>query len=301
MVDIRLGSFDSDFVVLHFGGPRSEIEADTLANVLKSFSLLSYSVVEIIDPESIVDFVVVSDGSGSYRILIRRIRRRLGGFLTRGAETVFWSVVATILFNATIGTPEKPNIIINSNEVIIEHEGKKYIVPRNVHNDASNASKAPKVQDALTQTFDALAADKKVTDFGLTPKMSDKKPLIQIPRSEFPVSTLDVIATEPTHIVRVQSRRATLVIRKAWLNGSKRKWSFEWNGVPISARIADLEFVGLIANRGYLLGSGDALDVDLMFKQVFDPAIGVYVNDVNSFIVTRVYRVIENLPHPQFS
>ncbi len=55
MADIRLGEFNSDQVVLHFGGPRSVIDAVTLADSLKSFSLLVHSVGEVINPEETIE------------------------------------------------------------------------------------------------------------------------------------------------------------------------------------------------------------------------------------------------------
>jgi hypothetical protein len=251
MVDIRLSSFSSDFVVLHFGGPHSEVDAKTLSSVLKSFSALSYCIGTSIDPASKMELVVVSDGSGSFRVLIKRAGKELAGLLSRGIEAAFWGVVATVIYNSTLGVGEKPNIIINTDEVIISHGADRIIVSRKVHADATNAAKLPKVQSAISETFDALAADTKISDFGLTPRMTDRKPLIHIPRSEFPTSIVGILTTDGA-TTRYQTKRATLVIRKAWLNGSKRKWSFEWNGTPISAKIADQTFLNKIVNREHL-------------------------------------------------
>ena len=41
-----------------------------------------------------------------------------------------------------------------------------------------------------------------------------------------------------------------------------------------------------------LLGAGDALDVEIRFKQVYDHSLGVYVNDQNSFVVSRVFNIV---------
>ena len=92
--------------------------------------------------------------------------------------------------------------------------------------------------------------------------------------------------------VREVKQRARLLILKAWLNHAKRKWSFEWNGVPISAPIADTAFLDQLDRREHLLGAGDALDVEVAYRQTLDAELGVYVNDPNSFVVTRVVRPV---------
>lgn len=66
----------------------------------------------------------------------------------------------------------------------------------------------------------------------------------------------------------------------------------EWNGVPISAPISDREFLDQLDRREFLLGAGDALDVEITYRQAFDPSIDVYVNDPNSFVITRVIKPV---------
>lgn len=90
--------------------------------------------------------------------------------------------------------------------------------------------------------------------------------------------------------------RARLVILKLWLNHSRRKWSFEWNGVPISAPIVDVEFLDKLDRREFLIGSGDALDVTITYRQQYDPKIGVYVNDENSYVISKVHDLISRRP-----
>lgn len=62
--------------------------------------------------------------------------------------------------------------------------------------------------------------------------------------------------------------------------------------MPISAPIADKDFLDQLDRREHLLGSGDALDAELTYKQTFEAELGVYVNDPNSFVVTRVIRPV---------
>jgi hypothetical protein len=115
---------------------------------------------------------------------------------------------------------------------------------------------------------------------------------LRIPRADFPLVASPVVGAEEQPLERTKKERARLLILKAWLNHAKRKWSFEWNGIPISAPISDREFLDQLDRREHLLGAGDALDVEITYKQTLDPELGVYVNDQNSFVVSRVIKPV---------
>jgi hypothetical protein len=298
MATVRLDAFSEDTIVLHFGGPEGTIDAYTLANALIGFADIAYAVNATIDPGQEIEIIVEATGPGSYRTVIRKLKKGFtGGVLSGIAGTILWNVVSNVIYDATLkGADPKPQIIVNTNEVIIKHGNDTIIVPRNVHDAAENAKKNPAVQTGLKKTFESLEADPRVTDFGITGSISDPHPLITIPRSDFPLVVTPIVDIDEQPQERTRKERARLVILKAWLNHAKRKWSFEWNGVPLSAPIADKEFLDQLDRREHLLGSGDALDVELTYKQTFDSALGVYVNDPNSFVVTRVIRPVPREP-----
>jgi hypothetical protein len=89
------------------------------------------------------------------------------------------------------------------------------------------------------------------------------------------------------------------ILKIARYNHAKRKWSFKWNGVPISAPIADEDFLAKLDNREYLICAGDALDVIIGLKQNFDEEMKVYVNDQNSFVVVKVLNAVTRKKQPQ--
>jgi hypothetical protein len=101
-----------------------------------------------------------------------------------------------------------------------------------------------------------------------------------------------VLPNEAPDAQRERREKARLVILKAWLKRGNSKWSFEWNGIPISAPIRDQEFFDRLENREFLIGSGDALDVELYYIQRFDADINVYVNDQTTYVVEKVIRTI---------
>lgn len=83
-----------------------------------------------------------------------------------------------------------------------------------------------------------------------------------------------------------------MLVIKPWLKHATRKWSLEWNGVPISAPIADPDFLGRIQRHEVLFGAGDALDVEISYRQVFSPSLGIFENDNSSYIISRVIAAV---------
>ncbi len=293
MAIIRLDGFFEDTIVLHFGGKAGCIDAYTFAEALIGFADTAYAVSSTIDPGQEIEIIVEATGPGSFRAVIRRLKKKYGGTLSPVAGLIFWGVVTNLIYDATLKKDDPVLITVNTNEVIIKHGHDTVIVPRNVYDASENAKKNPAVEKGIKKTFETIERDPNVTDFGLTSSIHDPQPLVAIPRADFSVVTQRVvIETEDPPAERTNTERARLVILKAWLNYAKRKWSFEWNGVPISAPISDWEFLDQLDRREILLGAGDALDVEISFKQTFDPSLGVYVNDPNSFVITKVIRPV---------
>ena len=89
MAIIRLGDFQDDTIVLHFGGSSGSIDAYTLADALTGFADTVLAVSATIDPGTEIEILVEATGPGSYRTKIRRIKKDYGGLLVIGG-TVFW-------------------------------------------------------------------------------------------------------------------------------------------------------------------------------------------------------------------
>jgi hypothetical protein len=291
MAEIRLAEFEGDTIVVHFGG-EDAIDAYTFANALIGFADIAQGVNYTIDPGQEIEIVLEADGRGSFRAVIRRIRKGYGGVLSRAAEAVFWGVVANVIYDATLKKDPPPRVTVKTDEVIVQHGPHTIVVPRAVQEATEHAKRNPAVQEGLRRTFEPLEADEKVTDFGLTRRVDDRVPLVSIPRAEFPLIATSVVALDEMPVSRKRKEIARLVILKAWLNHAKRKWSFEWNGVPISAPIADQKFLDSLERREHLLGAGDALDAEISFVQGFDKSIGVYVTNPKSYVVTRVIKPV---------
>jgi hypothetical protein len=293
-IDFR--RFEGDTIAIHFGGLAANIDAYTFANSLVAFADAVHAVDALLNPGEIIELHLVAQGPGSYRAVLKRVRKGLPGIFSRGIENVIWGIIATLVYENVIKNDPAPKILVTTSEVIIEHGKDKIIVPRDAYDALPNVRKNPEVHDNLARTFRALENDEQVTNFGLTAKIDDPDPIVLVPREKFKEFIAPLLPAESPEKVRQREERARLVILKAWLTHGKRKWSFEWNGVPLSAPISDDEFLNGIDSREYLIGSGDALDVILTYRQQFDEQLGVYVNDPNSFRVTRVIRPVPRDP-----
>jgi hypothetical protein len=288
MPDIRLDEFRGETVVVHFGGDPSSINIYTYTEALRGFADTARLISSLVDPGQEIEILVEQTGPGSFRTRVRRLRKKYGGVFSTATHAVFWGIVANVIYDKYVKYDPPPIVIVNTDEVIVKVGDQQVVVPRQVHDAATNAKSDPEIDRSIRRTFEPLQRDPSVTGFGLTTTLDNPRIPLYIPRAEFPRLTHDVVLPDVTLTERVNTATARLIILKAWLNQAKRKWSFDWNGVPVSAPIKDAEFLDAIAQRKYLIGAGDALDVEIGFKQSLDPQLCVYVTDPASYVITKV-------------
>jgi hypothetical protein len=294
MPTIRIDEFRGETIVLHFGGVPGSISARTLGEALIGFAETALAIGVVVDPGHEVEIVVEETGPGSFRAVIRRIYRPVPGLLSEGIRAIFWSIVATTIYDHTIKPSDlPPQIIITTDEVTIKIGPNTIIVPREVYDASQNAKKNPAVEKGVRRTFRALEADRSVSDFGITSSISDTRPIIQIPRADFPAFPKSaILETLDEESARFRRERARLLVVKPWFKRLARKWSFEWNGVPISAPITDADFLDRIQRHEVVFGAGDALDVEISYRQTFSPELGIFENDNSSYVVTKVRATV---------
>ena len=251
MATFRFDNFADDTVVLHFGGDAERIDAYTLADALIGFADMARAINSTIDPGTEIELLVEATGPGSFRARIRRIKKDYGGLLAVSGA-VFWGVVGNYIYDEFVKDEKPPQITVNADGTIVKVGKHTIVVNHVIQNATDNAKKNPAVQSGLAKTFSALEADENVKEFGVTGSLKDADPLISIPRADFPKLAKLSLPAEPQSRERTQTKRARLFVLKAWLNHAKRKWSFEWNGEPISAPITDAKFwIALTAEKYY--------------------------------------------------
>lgn len=290
-VDLR--ELKGEQVVLHFGGTPSSVDAYTFANSLISFADTIRAINATLDPSQKIEVRLEAVGPGSFRAVVKRVTKSFGGFLGRGVENVFFMFVGAVLLDATM-EGEKFSVEITDDLVVIRKGNDRVIMPREVYEQSQIIKQDPAVRKNVRNTFQVIENDPAIDNFGMTPRIQDEEPTVQIPREEFPRLAVlpELTAQIETESRKYKEEEAVLIILKVWLKPGTSKWSFEWNGVPITAPIMDQTFWKKIEDREYLIGSGDALRVVIAYWQIYDDELGLFVNDTSTFQVRKVLELI---------
>src|SRR6266446_5627160 len=78
-------------------------------------------------------------------------------------------------------------IKIEPDQVIIEKNGDRIIIPRNIYDHVPQVRNNADVQRHLSRTFQVIEEDPAIENFGLTHDLKDATPLVQISRTEFAI------------------------------------------------------------------------------------------------------------------
>jgi hypothetical protein len=294
MGTVDLADLSGDQIVIHYGGALNSVDAYTFANSLIEFANTITAVNQAIDPSQSIEVRLEALDKGSFRAVLRRIPKGIGGFFSGGAKEIFWGIIVALIYEKLFANDPKILIKVGADQVVVERGSDRVIIPKVIFENTQTLKKKPEIEKHITKTFEIVAADQAIENFGLTPSVKDKRPLVQFGRDEFPILSLPTPLEEPRPTQRERREKARLLILKAWLKRGPQKWSFEWNGFPISAPIRDQEFFSRLENREFLIGSGDALDVELYYVQEYDEGLGIYVNDPSTFVVEKVIKPISS-------
>lgn len=284
VIDIR--AFESDFV-LYFGGEQRRINVYTLASSLVSIADAVKAANSLINPGYDVEIVVEAFGEGSFKAKVRTLYTGASNlFSAENLKAITLSVIAAYVFQNTLAPDVEVNVIVNTDEVIIEQGDKKIIVPREVHECVKEVEKSEKFTQSVGQVFEAVEKDKSVESLGFTPRMDDEMPLISIPRDRF------ALLSDPLQIEehqRVVVELADLQILKAVLERGTRKWEFVWRGIKISAPVRDGKFFNDFFAHRIMIAPGDSIEARLKIYQSRDEDTGIFTNSR--------YEVIEVVRH----
>lgn len=289
MATINISKFpDGDSVVLHFQTESRRINAYTLASSLVAIADAAKAANAAINPGFDIEIVVEAVGPGSFRVQIAALYKSTKDlFSTRGAATaIICSVIAGYILHVTLSDDVK--VIINTDEVIIEHGNDRIIVPRDVYDAVQVAEKNPEFRAAVAKTFDAIADDSEVTGLAFVESIDSPPPDFVIPRDAIQNAAAPPVR-EPEERVKIEP--ADLYIVKAILERGRRKWEFSWRGFKITAPVTHDEFHARFRAHEITIAPGDQLSVRLAVKQQCDPATGIYTN-----VSYEVVEVLEHIP-----
>lgn len=277
-------------VVLHFGGERKKINAYTLASTLVAIADAVKEANSVINPGYDIEVLVESFGQGSFRAKIKTSCTEAGNIFSKdNLKTIALGIVASFIFQHTLATDSEVKINVSSDEVIIKQGDKTIIIPRSTYDATREVQKSESFKKSISRISNSIERDKNITSFGFTDNLDDKKPRIEISRKEMLLLGNPDEISEPTREV---VEHATLFIKRAILERSKRKWEFIWRGFKISAPVLDEVFYNDFFAHKVTIAPGDRLEVKLKIYQIKDEDTGIYSNDRY-----EVVQVTKHIPH----
>jgi len=292
MGTVDLSELRGDQIVIHYGGTLHSVDAYTFANSLIAFADTVKAVNKALEPSQSVTVRLEAIGDGSFRAVLKRIPKGIGGLLAKAPEKLFWGIVVTLIYDKLMKDDPSVTINVNDDSVVLEQGDDRVIIPRAVYDGSKTISDNTDVQRNISRTFEIIENDQAVENFGLTTNLKDETPIFQVDRDRFAIlsDTPTITPTNPSQ--RLRNELVRLVILKAWLKKGNYKWQFEMNGFPISAPIKDDEFLDKLINREFLIGYGEALDVELSWVDEYDEELKVYRPNPSTYQVEKIVKVV---------
>jgi hypothetical protein len=290
-MDIDLQRININDFVLHFGGRPREVDAFTFSNSLIAIGEALQEINRQLSPEFSIQITIDDIGPGSFRAKITTKLRSIGGLFKKPVYDLSIGILGAIIYTkliAPVVDPDKPiQVIVNADNVVVKHGEDRVIIPKSVWDAKAKIPHPERVEKHISRVFSVLQDDPSITDFGILNDLSDTESTAIIPKSSFEVLAAPVIDDDEDS--RVKDERTHLLVVRAILERSSRRWQFVWMGIKISASISDPEFFDKMESREYLFGQGDVLDVSLRIYQFRDSATGIYIN--GGYEVIRVHGV----------
>jgi hypothetical protein len=287
MATIRLEEF-GDGIVIYFKTDAQRINAYTLASTLVSFADAARAANRTINPGYEIEIVVEALAPGSFRTRISAVYSGAGNLFTaESLRNLILGVAACFIYEAIHPPAKAPQIIIETNEVIIVSGEDRVVVPRNVYVATQEAKANPQFTSAMSQLITNVAGDSSINGLGFAPS-------IDSPAPEIVVSRENLLAYLPQENTDQPVRRdilevCDLQIVKAILERSDRKWEFRWRGIKVSAALTDQSFYSNFFAHRITIAPGDELRVRMKITQSRQPESNIYTN--------VGYEVIEVLSH----
>ena len=288
---VRLQRLDDAFVI-HFGTEQPRINAYTLATTLSNLADAAKAANAAINPGYEIEIVVEALASGSFRTQIRAFYRRSGNlFSGDSAKQIVLNVIASVIFQYSLATDGNVVVTVDPAEVVIEQGDTRVVVPREVHDAAQAAERSPQFRKSVSEAMRGLEDDAEIKSLGFSYRLTDREPLLMIPRERF--------AILPRHFGEEEQEARDLIevtdvqILRAILERSKRRWEFVWHGVRIAAPVTDDRFYDDFIAHRVTIAPGDMLRVRLRVKQRRHKEARMFINE--SY---EVVKVISHLPQP---
>jgi hypothetical protein len=277
---------ETDRFVLHFDTEQHEINAYALASSLVGLANAIKEASSIVNPGYSIEIVVERLEDGSFRAIVRTVVKKAKNiFAHEAAKAIIYGLIATWIYDQTLGAGKEPTIVINDGSVEIRSGDKIIIVPREIYEAKKAVERSERFQNSMGQVFNGALQDKNVTGLKLTPP-GHWPNFPSIPREQFMVF-VDRFGSDDANTV---TENVNLEISRAILSRGRRKWEFYWRGIKISAPVLDNHFYNEFFAHRIMIAPGDVLNAQLKIYRRIDPDSGIMVN-----IKYEVIQVIEHV------
>jgi hypothetical protein len=338
-VDLTQIAEDGGFTV-KLAGPSDLIAADTLSETVTGFKESIRAINTAIAPHSRLEVYVATITPGSVNIgfrlkqLRQHLRRNAKTYAT-GTAALAMSAIPFPPFNIIVGLltsflydqikPQEECVVdVGDDNVTIRGRNFQVTVRRQVYELKARIEHDPEVVEGIERSLAAAKKDPAVGALGVCVR-PDVSPAVVVPREQFDevlgnlakaksfARARSATTTEQTpiasHQTREQKMRTNLTVIKGGLQQRRSKWGFSWQGVPITASIADVSFMAQLLtqevahrlgildfkddfqaqlrNPSVKLQLADELDADLSITQRFHADAKAWVN--HAYTVKKVY------------
>jgi hypothetical protein len=277
----------NDTIVLHIRKDGHSINAYLLAATLVSLADAAKEANAQINPGYEIEVVVEALADGSIKAVLKAVYRSLGNLFSKEAlNAIILGIIATYIYEHALAPDKKVNITVKTNEVIIQQENTKVIVPRVVYDAEQKVKVSERFQEKIGETFDSLLKDQEIKGLSLEPSLTLNKEMPQIERQ-----VMEQLALPPKEgeEFELSEELADLQIIRAILEKSRRRWEFSWKGFRFPAPILDDKFYNDFTSHRIVIAPGDLLKTRLKIYRRRDTSAGVYIN--------FRYEVIEVISH----
>lgn len=287
MTTVLVRQYEDSFVI-HFGVSGQRINAYTLASTLTSLADSARVANAQLNPGYEIEVLVEALGAGSFKAKIRTLYRGAENlFSGESLRTIVLSVIASFVYQHTLAPDAPVNVIISTDEVVVEQGDTRVVVPREVHEAMKLVEQNGRFRKCISGVATAVEADPSVSSIGFAASENDEEPPLKIPRERFQVLAIEPPATSQD--VRDLLETTEVEILRAILERNRRMWQFSWGGIRIAAPVSDSRFYERFAAHEITIAPGDRLRVRLKVKQRRSPDSGVFINES--------YEVLEVLAH----
>lgn len=285
MTSIDFRNFN-DTLVLHFGVDGHEINAETLANALLGLSNSIKYADSYVNNGFSIELIIEATGEGSFKVTAKAFRHSLNNLFSKeNIKSLVIGLIGSAIWYY-IQPKEEVKIIVNTNEYIVEKGAERIILPRESEKYFESIRNNPKIKEEISRTFKALDNDEKIENLEFhSIDQKDHQPDFKIERTSFPALSK---INEDVREVESYEMDVSLVIIKAILEKSLRKWQFKWNNKKVSAPILDFDFYNDFIAHKITIAPGDTLQVKLRIIREKDLDLGIMID--KNYEILKVYK-----------